>query len=148
MLLRQIILKSITSGTVAGVAMMPVGFAFRALGMRVGYYGPKFASLFVSDPKPLILFAQHLVLSWVSALPLVAFLLLRRNRLSPASLGAAYGVGYYIVVNSLALPLYFGDKLPWHLGPSTVLPSLIVHVVFGVVVGMMSSRPAPARYGV
>lgn len=43
-----------------------------------------------------------------------------------------YGALYYVAVNSLALPLYFGDPLPWILGWAVVLPSLLVHVVFGV----------------
>ena len=143
--MRQIVFMSITSGTVAALAMMPFGFAFRTLGLRVGHYGPKFASLFVVDPGPLILFIQHIVLGWVSALPLVALLLLRRNRLAPAVLGAVYGVGYYIAINSIALPLYFGDNLPWKLGVGTVLPSLGVHMVVGVVVARMSCRASHVR---
>jgi hypothetical protein len=144
--LRQIVLMSITSGTVAALAMMPFGFAFRTLGLRVGHYGPKFASLFIADPGPLILFIQHVVLGWVSAMPLVGLLLLRHNRLAPAVLGAIYGAGYYITVNSLALPLYFGDTLPWKLGVATVVPSLVVHIVFGAVVAMMCSRATPVRH--
>lgn len=38
------------------------------------------------------------------------------------------------MVNALTLPLYFGDTLPWILGPATVLPSLAVHLLFGLVV--------------
>ena len=47
--------------------------------------------------------------------------------------GAAYGAAYYVAINSLALPIYFNDPLPWQLGASTVLPSLIGHVIFGAV---------------
>ena len=141
---QRVILESMKTGTVAALAMMPFGAAFRAAGLRVGHYGPKFASLFVSDPGPVFLFVQHIVLGWISALPLVAFLLLRRPKVSPVALGALYGAAYYAVVNAVALPVYFGDKLPWVLGVGTVLPSLVIHVVFGAVIGYMCRQRRPA----
>lgn len=144
MQLHHVILASIKTGTVAALAMMPFGAAFRAAGLRVGHYGPKFASLFVSDPGPVFLFTQHIVLGWISALPLVAWLLLQRPSVSPVALGALYGAAYYGAVNALALPLYFGDKLPWTLGVATVLPSLVIHVVFGAVIGYMCRQRQPA----
>lgn len=114
--------------------MMPFGMAFRLAGMRVGHYGPKFAELYSSNPGPALLFAQHMVLGWVSAVPLVMALARVRSFPIVMAIGAAYGVGYYIVINALALPIYFGDALPWHLGLPTVLPSLVVHTVFGLAV--------------
>jgi len=144
--LRHIIIESIRSGTIAAIAMMPVGFAFRAAGLRVGHYGPKFASLFVSDPAPPILFAQHIFLGWVSALPLVLFLLYWPAQNRSMLYGAAYGVLYYVLVNSLALPMYFGDELPWGLGIATITPSLVTHIVFGVVIGYFYRTPASLSY--
>lgn len=136
----QLLLETLKSGTIASLAMMPVGFAFKAMGMRVGHYGPKFGALFVQDPTPFFLFAQHIALGWLSALPLLV--LLSRVALPTPSLviGGLYGAGYYVLVNSLALPLYFEDPLPWQLGVSFVLPSLVVHVVFGVSVSYFSRR--------
>lgn len=143
---RRLILKqSVWAGTVAALAMMPFGAAFRAAGLRVGHYGPKFAGLFVVDPGPAFLFAQHILLGWISALPLVAWLVLRPGRHSPVLLGTLYGIGYYMAVNALALPIYFGDRLPWTLGIATVLPSLTVHAVFGAVIGFMCRRMGARR---
>ena len=132
--MRRILITSLVSGTVAALAMMPFGLAFRAMGLRVGYYGPKFASMFVDNPATWFLFAQHIVLGWISALPLVFAIARVPLSLPPLWLGALYGAGYYVVVNSLGLPLFFGDPTPWGLGVSVMLPSLVVHVVFGLCV--------------
>jgi hypothetical protein len=140
MLLQRIAFESIKTGTAAALAMMPFGAVFRVAGYRVGHYGPKFAGLFVSEPGPVFLFFQHIILGWLSAAPLVAWLLLRRTNWSPVVLGAGYGALYYVLVNSLGLPLFFGDELPWSLGVSTVFPSLIVHIVFGLAVGYLLQR--------
>jgi hypothetical protein len=138
--IKQLLFESMRSGTIAAIAMMPFGFAFRALGLRVGHYGPKFAALFVNDPGPAFQFAQHIVLGWLSAAPLVLLLCFRRIALSPVVAGSVYGVVYYVAVNSLALPLYFGDELPWQKGMATVIPSLVIHVVFGACVGYFSGH--------
>lgn len=138
MLWRRILSDSIKAGTMAALAMIPFGLAFRVAGLRVGYYGPKFAQLFVADPGIPFRFAQHIVIGWLSAFPLVAWLYLRQSRaLSPVSVGALYGAGYYVVVNSLLLPISFGDPLPWTLGLWTIVPSLVIHLVFGAVIGYM-----------
>ena len=63
---------------------------------------------------------QHLALGWISALPLIALLPHLRNLKQRLGAGTLYGALYYVAVNSLALPLYFGDTLPWLLGPATV----------------------------
>lgn len=130
---RRYLVESLIAGTAAALAMMPAGFIFRALGMRVGHYGPKFAGLYLTDPGPLALFAQHLVLGWVSVLPLCWLAWERRPPSHAVRMGAVYGAAYYVAVNSLALPLYFGDPLPWQLGIDVMVPSLVVHIVFGVV---------------
>jgi uncharacterized membrane protein YagU involved in acid resistance len=132
--------ESVRAGTIAALAIVPLAPLFRAAGLRIGHYGPKFAALFFDDPQPWLLFLQHLVIGWVSALPLLLVLLLTRAGRWPVWTGAAYGAGYYLVVNSLALPLYFGDALPWQLGAATVLPSLVGHVAFGAVVALAGRR--------
>jgi len=102
--------------------------------MRVGHYGPKFAALYLEDPGRLALFMQHLVLGWVSALPLCLLPLHRMSSSRVLAVGALYGVAYYVLVNSLGLPMYFGDPLPVELGISVIVPSLVTHIVFGAAV--------------
>jgi len=145
MKVEKLLLEALRSGTIASLAIMPLSPLFKAAGLRIGHYGLKFAALFVDDPGPGFLFAQHLVIGWISALPLLVILARTRAGRSPLVAGAVYGAAYYVVVNSLALPLYFGDPLPWVLGPVTVLPSLIGHVLYGFVIGWASKRFA-ARY--
>ncbi len=135
-----VLLEAVRAGTMASLAIVPLGPLFRAAGLRIGHYGPKFAALFFDDPQPWLLIVQHLVIGWVSALPLLLMLLSTRAGQWPVAAGAAYGAGYYVVVNSLALPLYFGDALPWQLGAATVLPSLLGHVAYGAVVGLAARR--------
>ena len=126
--------------------MMPPGFLFKAMGLRVGHYGPKLGEVLFGDPSPVVLFAQHLVIGWVSAVPLVLLLGVTRA-LSPILVGAIYGVAYYLLVNSLALPLVFGDPTPWRLGFAFMYPSLIVHVVYGASIGFTARGYARARQG-
>lgn len=114
--------------------MMPPGFLFKALGLRVGHYGPKLGEVLFGDPSPLLLFAQHLVIGWLSAIPLLLLLGVTRA-LSPTLVGALYGVAYYLLINSLALPLIFGDPTPWAMGFDYIYPSLIVHIVYGASIG-------------
>ena len=130
--------ETLKSGTIASLVMMPPGFFFQALGWRVGHYGPKFARLWVDEPGPAFLFAQHLLIGWVSTVPLLWLLARTRAASRPLLAGALYGAAYYALVNALALPLAFGDPLPWVLGIQTVTPSLLVHVVFGTSIGWTS----------
>ncbi len=136
----RILLTAIKCGTLGALAMVPFGLAFRAAGMRVGYYGPKFAALFVDNPGTPYLFAQHIVLGWISAVPLVLVVAFLPLKASPVLLGLAYGAAYYVLVNSLALPLYFGDPTPWTLGISSIIPSVVIHLVFGATVGFVLQK--------
>lgn len=142
MRLTPLLTESVRSGTIASLAMMPFGFLFQFLGLRVGHYGPKFAALLFGEPSRLVLFVQHLVIGWVSALPLLVILLrLRLHRtMSATAMGAAYGFFYYVLVNSWALPLLFGDPTPWQLGFAVIYPSLVVHLVFGACIGLTARR--------
>jgi len=132
--MRKTIIEAIVSGTFGSVAMIPFGILFRAFDMRVGHYGPKFAALYLEDPGRAALFLQHLVLGWVSAIPLCLLPLHRLSVSAALGAGSLYGVAYYVVVNSLALPVYFSDPLPWNLGITVIIPSLVVHIVFGAAV--------------
>jgi uncharacterized membrane protein YagU involved in acid resistance len=124
--------------------MIPFAAVFRSRGLRINEYGRKTLELVVADvPPPLhyaLTFVQHLVISWVAALPLL--LILRRvgDRRLAALTGATYGAVFYVVVNSWALPLAFGDPTPWQLGWDTVYPSLIVHLVYGCTLAWIARR--------
>jgi len=132
--------ESVRSGTIAALVMMPFGFLLKLLDLRVGYYGPKLGALLFGDPTRFVLFLQHLVLGWVSALPLLLILVRLQGTPNPIAIGAAYGFAYYVVVNSLALPLFFGDPTPWQLGFSFIYPSVLIHLVFGACIGITSRR--------
>ena len=138
--LKSLLIEAVRSGTIASIVIMPLAPLFRALGLRIGHYGPKFAALFVDAPQPWLLFVQHLIIGWISALPLLVILVLTRASRMPVIAGAAYGAAYYVVVNSLALPLYFGDLTPWQLGWATIAPSLIGHVAYGACIGFTARR--------
>ncbi len=134
--------QSVAAGTFASLAMMPVGLAFKALDMRVGHYGPKVGvALFGELTQPwmqLLLLGQHFVIGWLSALPLLIFWQLQVFSSPKLVHGAVYGAVYYLLVNALALPLIFGDPLPIQLGLPVVVPSLVVHLVFGVAVAWLA----------
>ncbi len=136
MTLLDLLKEPLRSGTIASLVMMPPGYVFRMLDLRVGHYGGKLAQVLFGSAPPMLLFAQHLVIGWVSAVPLLLFLARTEGRCSPVLAGAGYGALYYVAVNSLALPLAFGEPTPWSLGASFVYPSLIVHLVFGVSIGL------------
>lgn len=138
--MRSWLKEILRSGTIASLVMMPAGLLFQALGWRIGHYGPKFAALWIAQPGPAVLFLQHLVIGWVSTWPLLWALVRSPAGRWPIAAGAVYGAGYYVAVNSLALPLAFGDPLPWQLGLKTVVPSLIVHVAFGASIGLTAGR--------
>lgn len=135
-----LLIESIRSGTIASLVMMPFGFLFQHFGQRVGHYGPKLAALLFEEPSTFILFVQHLLIGWVSALPLLLILLRLHRVQAPVAIGAAYGLAYYVAINSLALPLYFGDLTPWQLGFSFIYPSVVVHLVFGASIGYTANK--------
>ena len=149
MKLQPLLIEVLRSGTIASLVIVPLAPLFKALGLRIGHYGPKFAALFIDAPRPWQLFVQHLLIGWISALPLLLILLWTRAARRPVVVGAVYGAAFYAVVNSLALPLYFGDPTPWQLGWATIYPSLIGHMVYGTSIGLTSQRfvarmhPAP-----
>ncbi len=146
--LRALARETLRSGTLAGLAMIPFATLFRAFGLRINEYGRKTLALFVGDVAPPLHYAfsfvQHLFISWFVAVPLLWFLGRIDERRARVMIGAAYGAAFYVVVNSWALPRYFGDPTPWALGVAAVCPSLAIHLVYGVVLGLAvraSARP-------
>ncbi|MES2874300.1 MAG: hypothetical protein V4708_11295 [Bacteroidota bacterium] len=112
--------------TIASIAMVPLGILFTMLGLRMNHYGQKIILLLFSNFAPGLRFVffilEHLVVSWGAAIPLVMLLFMSFQRISPVILGSLYGTVFY-VLNSLLLPLAFGDLTPWRLSfTHAVLP--------------------------
>jgi len=139
--------EALRTGTLAGLAMIPFAALFRAFGLRINEYGRKTLELVVGDvAEPLhtvLTFAQHLLISWFAAVPLLLLLAKVADQRTRALVGAVYGAAFYTVANSWALPLWFGDPTPWELGAATVYPSLAVHLVYGLVIGLAARRHQP-----
>lgn len=135
-------------GTAGALAMVPFGMFFRALGLRVNEYGRRTLLLFTHELDAPVWYAlqlvQHLIIGWIASIPLILALGATHERRRRAWLGLAYGLAFYAIVNSLALPIAFGDPTPWQLGPWFVIPSLVVHIVYGLVVALIS-RPIRGR---
>ena len=92
-----------------------------------------------------LLLAQHLVIGWLSAIPLLLFWRWTIPRPIGLSDGLLYGALYYVAINAVGLPLSFGDVFPWQLGWNYVYPSLVVHLVFGLSIAVTArSRAWPA----
>ena len=131
---KRLLREALRVGTIAGLAMIPVGLLFSGLGLRINVYGQKLVQLFFGQFPKAVRFAlfvlEHFVVSWLAAIPLL-LLLVRYRRFPPLVMGLVYGLGFYVLVNSLLLPLAFGDPSPWRLGIATVVPSLLVHLVYG-----------------
>ncbi len=136
--------NAVRAGTAAGLAMMPTAMFFRWRGLRINEYGRKTLELIVGDIAPplhhVLTFVQHMIISWTAALPFLVLLPRIRGRSARVAFGAAYGAGFYVVMNSLALPLAFGDPTPWQLGWTTVYPSLTIHLIYGVVLALVAQR--------
>jgi len=138
--------EAVRSGTIASIVMMPFGFLFKALDLRVGHYGPKLGEfLFGLRPEPwmqVLLLVEHLVIGWLSAVPLLLFWRWTSPRSPSLADGLIYGALYYLAINALALPAIFGDAFPWQLGWSYVYPSLVVHLVFGLSIAVTTRSRA------
>ena len=138
---------ALRAGTIAGVAMIPFAAVFRVTGLRVNEYGRKTLALMVGDVPPrlhdLLTLLQHLAISWVVAVPLLLVLRGVAGRRGRVLAGLVYGAGFYVAVNSLALPWAFGDPTPWQLGLVTIAPSLAIHLVYGGVVGLVARTGSP-----
>jgi uncharacterized membrane protein YagU involved in acid resistance len=135
---------ALRAGTAAGLAMIPFAAFFRSRGLRINEYGRKTLELVVGDVAPplqhVLTFVQHMIISWTAAMPFLLLLPHMPGRDARVAAGAAYGAGFYVVMNSLALPLAFGDPTPWQLGWATVYPSLTIHLIYGVVLALVAHR--------
>lgn len=134
------------AGTAAGLAMVPFAAGFRASGLRINEYGRKTLELVFGDVasplREVLMFAQHLLISWIAAVPFLLVAAVIADRRHRILAGTIYGAGFYVAINSLALPFAFGDPTPWQLGFLTVLPSLTIHLVYGAVLGWLAPFPA------
>ncbi len=136
--------ESLRSGTIASLAMIPFGLLFRALDLRIGHYGKRLVEVSLGElpvtALRILVLAEHFVIGWLTTWPLLLMLIWVGTRVPAWTTGLAYGAAYYVAINSLLLPLAFGDPTPWQLGISTIYPSLIVHLVFGVSIAWTSKR--------
>jgi len=132
--------EALRSGTIAGLAMIPFAAVFRFCGLRINEYGRKTLELLVGDVAPplhvLLTLVQHLVISWVVAVPLLWLVRGMGDRRARVLVGTTYGAAFYVAVNSFALPFAFGDPTPWALGFGAVYPSLLIHLVYGFAVAL------------
>lgn len=139
-----LIREAFRTGTVGGLVMIPFALLFRALGLRVNEYGRQTIEFVVGEVTPpldsLLALVQHLAISWVVAVPLLLLLGRFSRKRDRLLIGLAYGAGFYVAVNSLALPLAFGDPTPWRLGFTVVYPSLVIHLAYGFTVALFA-RP-------
>jgi len=141
--------ETIRSGSIAAIVMMPFGLFFSRMGLRVNEYGRKTIQLIFGDLQPGLQFAlviiEHFLISWMVAVPLLLILLRTHKRISALLVGSVYGIVFYVLMNSLSLPWFFGDPTPWQLGFKTIYPSLLVHAIYGLSVAL-TSRAFVARW--
>ena len=135
--------EALRSGFIAAIAMILFALLFSAMGLRINEYGKKVIQFLFPDFSSGIRFAlfviEHFILSWIIAIPLLLLLKYFHHRISYLLLGILYGAVFYILINSLLLPVLFSDTTPWKLGfTKTILPSLIVHIVYGLSVALAS----------
>ncbi len=132
------------AGLAGGLAMVPTGLVLRfAFGLSVNVYGELVVLRIAGLLDPLLLAVEHLIVSLAMAAPLVG-ILHRVGHRAAIAIGLLYGGSAWLVVNSLALPVIFGQPTPWQIGPSAIWGSLLVHLVFGLVVALVSRRLAAA----
>lgn len=131
--------RSVAAGALGGISMVPVGLVLNATGFQVNKYGELLLEKVLGQFLYSAMAIEHFAISIAMAVPLVALLTLRRQR-HPILLGLGYGAAIWFVVNSLALPIAFGQSTPWQLGVNALWPSLLVHVVYGLVVAAVATR--------
>lgn len=137
---RAIARRCLVAGLVAGAAMVPFGMALRAAGRPVNVYGELLVRALLGSAPPVALAALHVAVSVSLAAPFV--LASERRRLGPAW-GVGYGVASWALVNATVLPLWFSRPTAWSLGPAAAWPSLLVHAVYGLVLGLWVARDQP-----
>lgn len=141
--IKQFLREALWSGSIAALAMVPFALLFSAIGLRINEYGKKVIQFLFPDFSPGIRFGlfviEHFILSWIIAIPLLLLLKYFHHRISYLLLGILYGAVFYLLINSLVLPALFNDASPWRLGfTKAILPSLVVHIVYGLSVAIAS----------
>lgn len=131
------------TGAIVSITMVPFGLLFNMLGLRINHYGQKIILLLFSDfPSGLrfvFFILEHLIVGWVAAIPLVMLLFILYRQISPVILGILYGIVFYVLINSLLLPLAFEDVTPCQLSfTNAILPSLLVHIVYGATIALVT----------
>ena len=120
--------------------MIPFGIFYKfGLSLPVNVYGELIVVAVFGKFSRWALVAEHFLISGVLAVPFcIAAMRFPRRTLVVA--GLLYGATIWVVVNSLALPLIFSRPTPWELGWNSIWPSLSVHLVYGLALGVLSRR--------
>lgn len=135
---RDIARMSVKGGLVAGIAMMPFGAVLRALGHQVNVYGELMVRSVLGHTPMLAQLVFHIAVSITLAIP---FVLVARWRGSASVVaGGLYGMLSWAMLNATLLPLWFERPTGWALGFGVTWPSVLVHVVYGVVLGVVLAR--------
>ena len=115
------------AGLVGAVVMIPPGVIAGLLGFQVNKFGELLARQLTGGAARPVLLVEHLLIGATRT----------------AYDGLAYGTAFWLVANTVALPLLFGQPGPWSIGPSALLPSLIVHMVYGISTGLVLATARP-----
>lgn len=145
--------RGVATGAVGGLVMIPIGLFLTVIGYPVGLYSERVAVWLLGFTTPSVVFIEHMAISSSLAVVLVlasAAAIRRWSSGQALAWGAGYGAVIWLVVNSLVLPVVFGEATPWELGFAAVWPSLLVHVIFGAVVEALARadtvrKAAPRR---
>lgn len=137
--------RSFWPGVLGGIAIIPYGLAMLFWWhAHINVYGTKTLQLLTPKPSPWLAFIQHMLISYLFAVPLLWALaqmrLQSRPRAFPLFFGAAYGFLIWSSINALLLPYLFHDPTPWQLGWHAVWPSLLGHVLYGLVAAGIGKR--------
>jgi hypothetical protein len=131
-------------GALASLIMIPFGLILTAIGFKTGIYGELVLSYILGFSKPGLMFLFHIIIGAVSAIP---FMILFNKFKSSFTgkynhyiIGLLYGFVYYIIINGTILPIIFGNPITYLTGLSLVIPSLIVHLVYGLGLGFFAKR--------
>lgn len=126
--------RFVATGTLGGLAMVPPGLLLRGAGYSVNVYGQVLLDRLFGQVLASAMLVEHLAISAALAVPFVVFAT-RYPGQRLVLLGAGYGTAAWLLINSLVLPLSFGRPTPWALGIDAIWPSLLIHVVYGLVLG-------------
>lgn len=124
------------------MAMVPLGLGLRASGRPVNVYGELLVRSILGTASPVALAALHALVSVALAAP---FVLASWHRRFGPLWGAGYGALSWAVLNATVLPVWFSRPTAWELGLGAAWPSLAVHVVYGLVLGVAVDRTAKSR---